>query len=129
VAQRSVLVVEDDDLILQLLSRTLMQAGYNTTVASDGQAAMRAIDQHTFDFVITDIIMPGADGLETILCTRRRQPQAKIVAMSGDSNQLYLDDARGLGADIVLAKPFKPTELLEALASFSQASAVDTPRS
>jgi two-component system cell cycle response regulator CpdR len=126
VAQQQVLIVEDDDLILQLLRRTLDQAGYAVTAVQDGHAAMRAIDQGRFDFIITDIVMPGADGLETILYVRRKQPEAKIVAMTGGANQLFLDNARGLGADLILAKPFKPTEMLAALQTCSVANAATT---
>ena len=75
-----------------------------------------------FDIVLTDIIMPGREGIETIIEIRKRWPDTKIVAMSGGGRiepSTFLDLAKSFGADVILKKPFKQSALLEALASLS----------
>jgi len=61
--------------------------------------------------VVTDILMPERDGLETIMYLRKQLPEVAIIAISGLENRLILDNAKGLGATRILAKPFSPSDL------------------
>ncbi len=116
----SILLVEDDDNVRDILQKTLAGAGYEVEVASNGQVALAAYRRHASDVVITDLVMPEKDGLETIMDLRRLDPAVKIIAMSGGGRtlgpgQLYLELARSFGALQVLAKPFTSEALLKAV--------------
>jgi CheY-like chemotaxis protein len=103
-----------------LLNGALANMGYLVTMAANGAEAFRAIALKRFDVVITDMLMPERDGIEVIGELRRKQPDARIVAMSGGgrgSRDHYLQTAKGLGAHVILGKPFSMTELTAALDS------------
>jgi two-component system cell cycle response regulator CpdR len=111
---QSILLAEDEETIRLLVRRTLEQAGYSVCEAADGREAIRALSCVPFDLLITDIVMPGADGIETILHARKLMPRIQIIAISGcGSRELFLDDASSLGATRTISKPFRPTELLQ----------------
>lgn len=100
----NVLVVDDNDEIRSLLRETLEDQGYSVCEAADGEAALRLLGQLPADLIILDILMPGKEGLETIVEIRRQKNPAKIIAMSGTEQHLKV--AKLLGADFTLRKPF-----------------------
>jgi len=100
----------------RLLNRVLVQVGYDVVEAANGLEGLEIQRQEHFDLVLTDLIMPEKEGLETIQELRKRRADLKIIAMSGGgrgSGLDYLVMARQLGADRVLAKPFSNQELLK----------------
>lgn len=111
----SILIVDDDAPIRSVLRRKLEQYQYDVCEAADGNEAIRALETTRFDLVITDIIVPEKDGIETICFLRLKQPEVKIIAISAPSNQLFLESARGLGAERVFTKPLKLAELADAV--------------
>ncbi|SRR5260221_2455817 len=118
----SILVIEDDSELRQVLRLTLAAAGYEVKTAIDGKAAESLFRSQPPDLVITDIYMPNKDGLEVIMELRASFPQTQIIAISGQvSTKNMLSVAGALGAVRTLRKPFLPEELLqlveEALAS------------
>jgi CheY-like chemotaxis protein len=115
VVAKSILIVDDEELVRNVLHQKLERMGYDTCGAADGKEAVRALRTVPFDLVITDIIMPGMDGLETIRFLRKEQPNVKIIAISATSNHLYLENACGLGADRVFQKPLKLADLAVAV--------------
>jgi CheY-like chemotaxis protein len=111
-------MIDDNEQLRDLLRAALLKMGYEVTSASNGAEAIEAIGKTSFDVVITDLLMPEKDGIEVIGELRRRQPHARIVAMSGGgrgSREHYLQTAKGLGAHALLGKPFSVTELGAAL--------------
>ena len=86
--------------------------------ATSGLGIEGVVAQHKADLVITDMLMPGRDGVETILALRRRHPGLRIIAMSGGGNRGNLDlgMARKLGVSATLTKPFEPEELVNRVA-------------
>jgi CheY-like chemotaxis protein len=116
-----VLVIDDDHLVRYTLSKILQRNGYDVTTASDGKRAMTVFRDARPDVVITDIIMPEQEGIETILKIRSERPEVKIIAISGGArnrNLGYLGMAEAFGADDVISKPFEAEELLSRLARF-----------
>jgi DNA-binding response OmpR family regulator len=96
----------------------LGRAGYDVDVAENGRKAVRMMGKEPADLVITDIMMPDQDGIQTILELKRENPDVKIMAISGGGNVVpgsYLYQAEKLGADRVLAKPLQLDEVLEAV--------------
>ena len=119
-----ILVVDDEPDLREILKVMLEGAGHEVTVAGDGHAATRLLGTERVDLILTDIFMPGKDGLETIMEIRRDHPAVKIIAMSGGGRTGalgYLDDAVRLGAVGSILKPFEEARVLrtvrDALAS------------
>lgn len=112
----AILLAEDDSTVRAILSRALEGAGYRVCEAANGREAMRALDREPFDAVVTDIIMPDADGIETILYVRRRAPHTRVIAITGLNAELHLGSAASLGAHRVMEKPFPPSGLVRTLA-------------
>jgi CheY-like chemotaxis protein len=115
-SRASILLVDDNQLVSETLSAILQQAGYATTTAANGDAGLKKLRSQEFDLVITDIMMPHKDGIETILEIRRNNPSQKIIAISGGSLEVsldYLRFAEKLGADGILHKPINREQLLK----------------
>jgi CheY-like chemotaxis protein len=116
---RRILLVDDNETFRRSLREVLQQAGYEAQAAEEGAAALKLYRQQPFDLVITDLLMPGKEGLETIMELRRLQPELKVVAISGggriDAND-YLPMAKKLGATETLAKPFTSEQILGVVA-------------
>lgn len=115
-----ILVVDDEDSLRRLLKAVLERAGHDVITANNGFEAVRLVDAEPFDLVITDLIMPEMEGIQTIGQLRRLAPDTKIIAMSGGGRGSagdYLDLAKQLGATMSLAKPFTPDSLLAAVKS------------
>jgi two-component system, OmpR family, response regulator CpxR len=110
------LVIDDDANMRKLMVRTLSGSKHHVLEAENGQEGLRLMDEHKPDVVITDILMPQKEGIETIREVQERAPATKIIAISGGGlshNLMFLDVARAFGADAVLAKPFRPAQLVE----------------
>ncbi|MBB5771526.1 DNA-binding response OmpR family regulator [Brevundimonas vesicularis] len=119
------LIVEDDPVLLDAMGRGLTQAGYNVALARDGAQALVQFEQVAAQLVITDILMPEKEGVETIMALRARAPEVRIIAISGGGRAPaagFLDLARRLGADATLAKPFAMTLLIDLAASLAPVS-------
>ena len=113
-----ILVIDDDHMVRYTLSKILRNSGYEVVTAADGERGMTAFHAEKPDVVITDLIMPEQEGIETILQIKRARPEVRIIAISGGgriANTDVLQAARGLGADEILAKPFEAEELLSRL--------------
>jgi len=114
-----VLVIEDDDAVRRLLRRHLVAAGYEVREATNGAVGLAAYRQQPSDLIITDIVMPETEGLETIRELRRVNPEVKIIAISaaaGGRADGYLDTAMQFGASRILSKPFTGADLLSVVA-------------
>ncbi len=112
---RSILVVDDEAAVRHILKRKLEDHGYSVHEAGDGNAAIAALQTHEFDLVITDIVMPERDGIETICYIRKEQPRVKVIAISAPSNKLFLESACGLGASCAFEKPLSLADLAHAV--------------
>jgi CheY-like chemotaxis protein len=113
-----ILIVDDEPDILIILERMLRKLDHEIVLAANGREAVRRLQELPIDLVITDLIMPESEGIETIAVIRKRWPDVKIIAMSGGGRQSpmpYLAVAATLGADATLAKPFDRAALTEAL--------------
>jgi CheY-like chemotaxis protein len=109
-----ILIVDDEPAILSILDRMLRKLGHESASAGNGKEALRRLEDGGFDLVITDLIMPESEGIETIGAIRKRWPVVRIIAMSGGGRQSptpYLAVAASLGADATLAKPFQMADL------------------
>ncbi len=120
-----ILIVDDDSLVRDFLRRCLEKAGYWVRVAEDGHEAIQIARKCRPDMVITDLVMPGKAGYETIVELRERFPMLPLLAVSGFAGR-GLEAALTLGATHCLAKPFTADELTTAVAvTFQQVRAAE----
>lgn len=106
-----ILIVDDEPSIIEFVSYAMQKEGYLTEIASDGEEALRKIEQQHFDLFILDIMLPGIDGYE--LCRRiRTKMSTPILFLSARDTELNKVVGLELGADDYLAKPFGVRELL-----------------
>lgn len=114
----TILLVDDDQQFRSMLSKVLTRAGYDVQEACNGNEATELYRNHQADLVITDLIMPDKEGLETIRELRHSNPDVRIIAMSGGGRNgfvNYLKVARAFGARLILDKPFSHQEILDAV--------------
>jgi CheY-like chemotaxis protein len=114
----SILVIDDEPALREILSQVLTGAGHRVVGAGNGKEAIKALTTSAFDVVLTDVIMPEKDGMQVISELRKKFPEVRIIAMSGGghvSRDQYLKIAKGLGAHAVLEKPFANQKLLDTI--------------
>ena len=124
-AAEQILVVDDNQEVLYFMRAALEQAGYGVRTASDGAQALLLLAQRQAALLITDIFMPGRDGIETLRDCKTRFPQTRIIVMSaggGSGRKLdYLPAAKLIGVDATLRKPFNVDLLLDTVHTVLQA--------
>lgn len=119
-----ILVIDDDPKILQLIEAILDYEGHSPITARDGREGL-ALLSHDVDLVITDLLMPNKEGLETIADIRRAGWGVPVVAITGGGSvgpRSYLETARLIGANALLAKPFTQDEMLATVRSILEVS-------
>src|SRR5712691_1882560 len=119
-----ILVIDDDASVRYTLARILGRAGYAVVMADDGDHGLAMFRKERPDLVISDLIMPHRDGIETIAQIRRESPAMKIIAISGGSRTMNADGlaaALEIGASDVVVKPFTPEDLLDRVRQFDPA--------
>ena len=115
---KRVLVIDDNPDMRRTMQVLLESEGFAVSVAADGEEALRIQKSAPAHVVVTDIFMPGKEGIETIYELRKQFPQTKVIVMSGGLRAKgvdYFEVARELGAVKTLKKPFAPGELIDAL--------------
>lgn len=113
-----ILIIDDDTQFREMLHEMVKREGYIVFSALDGAEGLKSYYKEKPDLVITDIIMPEKEGLETILELKKDNKNLKIIAISGGGRSQpgdYLRTAKHFGADKSLAKPFSKDEILNSI--------------
>ncbi len=121
-----ILLIDDETDVRESVAKVLSRAGFDVSTAVNAEQGLELLEKQDFDLLISDIIMPGIDGVQAIKIIRRSHANMKILAISGGGNfgldsykpeaittTAYLQAAADAGADWVLTKPFDRTELLD----------------
>ena len=111
-------MIDDDDAVRKMVCKEFQRLGHQTFEADNGHAGMEVVRREAPALVITDLVMPVQEGIETILQLGALPTRPAVIAMSGaqgDNDFTPLDDAGHLGADFVLAKPFRLRDLADAV--------------
>jgi len=112
-------VIDDDDFFRDTLVQMLEREGHKVTATNDAARALEQLDRSRVDLILTDILMPGMDGMEFIMELSKRSYNTPVIAMSGGRRSLTstftLESAKLLGVKITLTKPFTLMELRTAL--------------
>ena len=116
-----ILIVDDDNAVQLTIRLLLERAGHSVVTASDGRKGLAQFEAGDFDLLFLDIFMPGMDGFETMRMVHQQKPLTPIIVISGrpmpsDSGPDFLTMAMKLGAVSSLQKPFRPADLLAAVA-------------
>lgn len=123
----TILIMDDEKGILSVLEDSLILEGFNVLTAMDGIEGLKLFNDNKVDLVITDILMPGKEGIETIIEMKEICPEINIIAMSGGGRNQpdgYLGIARRLGAKYTFAKPFDISDLIDAVNELLEGKAV-----
>lgn len=120
-----VIIIDDEADIRTVLKEVLVRAGFEVDAVSNGSDGLDLLREKGADLIVTDIIMPGKNGVETVYDIRMEFPKTKIVVISGGGNiapmdyepsaiktEAYLASASEAGADVTLTKPFDREELI-----------------
>ncbi len=113
-----ILLIEDDPTLRRALCMSFEKLGHTVSETGDGHAGLAVFKTHAFDLVVTDLIMPVMEGVETIRELRKIKPHIRIIAMSGGgraSPESYLQIAQTFGAAKVFTKPFEIGALCQAV--------------
>lgn len=114
-----VLVIDDSAEILEFVTMCLEEAGHSVAAMQSAEDAIASASSERFDVVVTDLVMPGMDGVQLIKRLRQIDGQVRIVAMSGGARQfpaeIGLTLSSAFGADRTLYKPFRPRDLIKAI--------------
>jgi CheY-like chemotaxis protein len=123
------ILVDDNDHFRTVTAALLERAGHTVHMTSNVRDALRYLRESPTDVIITDILMPGQDGLELIMKVRQAHPNIPVIAVTGDCvrSDLYLGMATKLGAAATLLKPFSVDELLIVLAGIELARCSEGP--
>jgi DNA-binding response OmpR family regulator len=129
-----VIIIDDEKDIRIVLKEVLERAGFEVEVASNSNDGMNLLRENGADLVVTDIIMPGKDGVQTVNEIRAEFPGTKVIVISGGGNvapmeyepaaiktSAYLASASVAGADLTLTKPFDRQELVDAVKTLTAA--------
>lgn len=120
-----VLIIDDDEAMRDVLRQTLERAGFDVELAADGAQGIASFRRRRADVVITDIIMPEREGIETMIEIKELDPDAKVIAISGGGRTGAIDFltlASKLGAERSFAKPLDRRALVAAVRELAGAA-------
>lgn len=126
--KKHILVVDDDTLLAEMVSRCLTTNGYTVTTTNSGDEAFSFLEIHRFDLVLCDIHMDGKDGFAVLAACKTRHPKTKVILCSADVVYKTVSLAFKCGAESFLAKPFLTKELLHQVGRCLDQEQQESPR-
>jgi CheY-like chemotaxis protein len=117
-----ILVVDDDKLIRMSLSLVLRRDGFDVDAVASGREAIELLERERYDLVVTDLRLEDLDGLEISAWTRRLNPEARVVVITGSEHPPSAEGAARFGADRVVLKPFALSVFVEEVARLLESS-------
>lgn len=109
---KSILIVEDDPILLNTIGAILAVRGYITTLARNGKEAIEKITNNKYDLVLTDLMLPYSNGLEVISQLNQETKKTPVIIISSSHSEESIMDGFTIGADDYIRKPFSPSELI-----------------
>ena len=110
-----ILIVDDDKIILSILTKFLQKAGYQTDVAETSREALEKVKNQYYDVAIMDIKLPDMEGTDLLLIMNRTSPRTTKIMMTGFASKENRDRSLNRGADAYLVKPIAPQQLLSTI--------------
>ncbi|MGR3220385.1 MAG: response regulator [Candidatus Anammoxibacter sp.] len=115
--KHSILVVDDEGIILESLELDIKDAGYNVSTACCGEDAKKRLDNDVYDLVITDLMMAEIDGIQILKDAKKKNPETKVIIFTGYGTLTSAVDALRLGASDYVLKPYNKDEMLMRISS------------
>jgi DNA-binding NtrC family response regulator len=112
---KSLLVIDDEKLVRWTIQQIMGKENFRVVSASDGDEAMELIKQNRFDVIITDLVMPGRDGIDVAKWIKKLHPETKVIMITAYGYSLDKDEARKAGISFFLDKPFQVDEVKRAV--------------
>jgi len=116
---KNVLIIDDEEMIRNVLTKMLSREGISTRCAEDGSEAIELLEENEFDLIISDLIMPKKEGLEVVMYLKKHNINIPLIVMSGGARlgteDLYLTMAKRHGAKYTFQKPFDHKTFLTAV--------------
>ena len=113
----SILVVDDEEIILRTLELDLKEAGYVVKATGSGEDAKKILNDNGYDLVITDLMMAGVDGIQILKEAKKKNPETKVIILTGYGSLTSAVDALRLGASDYVLKPYNKDEILMRISS------------
>ncbi|MEW5994286.1 MAG: response regulator [Candidatus Zixiibacteriota bacterium] len=107
----SILIVDDEEMMRNLLDRILSREGYQVVTAGDGVAALEVLKSRKIDIIVSDMKMPRMNGFELLKAVKQDYPDIGVIIMTAYGDTYTVKDALLLGADEYITKPFKSFEI------------------
>ncbi len=107
----SILIVDDEPILRELLTKILTREGFRVDVAADGEEAMEKMGRENYPLVVSDIEMPRVNGFELLKTIKRDYPDTAVIMMTAFGDSYAVKDCLVLGADEYITKPFKSFEI------------------
>ena len=120
----NVLLVDDEEQFLKLLSQRLQSRGMRVESAGGGEEALQKVQSESFDAIVLDLAMPGIDGIETLRRIKEANPEMQIIMLTGHATVKSGIEAMKLGAEDYLEKPVDLNELLEKIGAAKHKKAI-----
>lgn len=115
----SVLLVDDEIMILKLMQRMMERICDNVVIANDGLEAWNIYQNHSFSIIVTDLNMPNMNGVELIKKIKAINPNQLIIVITAFSQEIEIEEAKKYGANVILEKPFSLESFLDAIKNMS----------
>ena len=110
--QNTILLVDDDEALIKIVSLQLTDQGYRVVSALDGDEAIIKLEQKRYDLILLDIGMVRVGGYEVLGFVKKKFPETKVIMLTGFADILHAHESKVLGADEFLSKPYDLNELL-----------------
>jgi DNA-binding NtrC family response regulator len=112
---KHLMVIDDEPIVGKRLKTVLEKSGYSVETFTDGATALRAMEVKPFDIIITDLKMEGIDGMKILAMTRKKNPDSKVIIITGYGRKATAREALSKGAFYFLTKPFRLEELRQVI--------------
>lgn len=113
----TVLIIDDNLVILDLVAKVVSREGFQVVTATNAEDGLLVFNEKRVDAIISDIGLPGMNGLEFLVCVKEKNSKTPVLLITGNGGQFTKDDAISAGADGYIVKPFKNTEIAAKLNS------------
>jgi len=120
IVKASVLIVDDEKFIRDILSRIVFREGFKIDVAGDGVEAFEKIQENSYDFVISDINMPNMGGMELLKKIKVYDKDILVLLVTSKAGEYSAEDILKAGADFFITKPFKNSEIAKTLETLNK---------
>ncbi len=117
ISKHHIIIADDEELLCETVADFLCRNGYAVSIVHDGSEVIPIIEREKVDLVLLDLVMPGMNGLETLAMIKKQSPQTRVLMLSGYDQTDNVEQAKELGSDGFITKPFGIETLMRRIRS------------